>query len=168
MNHSSSYAIWMSMKNSCALVSVGRSIEHWKGKKIQINWLFVMYCHFPPTTNPAIDVTPFDIGFINESNGFNNVVNILRYNSLVIHRFYQYYGFLGILLGSHKKKMQIKIEQWHSNSTTHTHWIGKTLRMGPNIINKGEKLCWHKERTSWHGRLLLYAIHIWITLIKTL
>lgn len=70
-----------------------------------------MYCHFPPTTNPAIDVTPFDIGFINESNGFNNVVNILRYNSLVIHRFYQYYGFLGILLGSHKKKMQIKIEQ---------------------------------------------------------
>lgn len=51
--------------------------DPWKGIKNKINWLFVFYCHFPPSTNPGIDVTPFDIGFINESNGFNNIVNIL-------------------------------------------------------------------------------------------
>lgn len=150
-----------------------------RNKKIKINWLFVMYCHFFPSTNPGIDVTPFDIGFINESNVFNNVVNILLLQLPVIHRFYQYYGFLAFSWGVIKKEMQIKIEHWHSAGKTQTGfprqthlvpavksneagirllinkcWINWGLRFPHDYLNRMLRLCFYTA--NWPRMILVY------------
>lgn len=92
--------------------------DPWKGIKNKINWLFVLYCHFPPSTNPGIDVTPFDIGFINESNGFNNSQYTTVTTPESFTDFTNTMDFWLFSWGVIKKEMQIKIEHWHRSVAT--------------------------------------------------